>query len=364
MRHVKPGTYSRHTMPGALRRFSPAESLARLEDVDLAGLRASGKRLILLDVDNTLIPWRTEEVPESTHRWIEQAHALGFELCAVSNTSKPERLARLCEAMGIGHVRDKNKPSRRMYLLAMERHRATPEETVMIGDQLLTDVLGANRAGIDAIWVRPIGKNEFLGTRLISRPIERVMARLLHRYFQAAPTEGPVPSRPGLYSRETLAQFGKFAVVGIGSTLIDAGLMFLLMFFVPWGGKPLGQALGEWALAAYPDLFRFAAARPSDAAVPILKVPATAAAILNGFYWNRRWTFEARDHALRSRQFWRYFVVAVAAMVVNAAVTTVCNNIVPGHPKQSLLVALVISTVVAGVFNFYFQRKWTFAPPE
>jgi HAD superfamily phosphatase (TIGR01668 family) len=349
-------------MPGALRRFSPAESLAKLEDVDLAGLRASGKRLILLDVDNTLIPWRTDEVPEPTHRWIADARKLGFDLCAVSNTSRPERLARLCGNMRIGFVRDKNKPSRRMFRMAMAKHGASPEETVMIGDQLLTDVLGANRAGIDAIWVRPIGDREFWGTALVSRPIERLVARLLHRYFQAAPTAGDDPTAPGLYSRETLVQFGKFAVVGLGSTIIDAGLMFLLMFFVPWGDRPLGQALGEWALAAHPGLFGFASARPSDAAVPILKIPATAAAILNGFYWNRLWTFEARDRELRFRQFRRYFIVAIAAMLVNATVTTVCNNIVPGHPKRSLLVAVVISTVVAGVFNFYFQRRWTFAP--
>ena len=58
MRGFRAGTFEREHMPRALRRFSPASSLERVEDVDLVALKAQGKRLVLLDVDNTLLPWR------------------------------------------------------------------------------------------------------------------------------------------------------------------------------------------------------------------------------------------------------------------------------------------------------------------
>ena len=61
MNRFRSGTFARDEMPGMLRRFSPSESLATVEEVDLAALQESGKKLVLLDVDNTLMPWRSNE---------------------------------------------------------------------------------------------------------------------------------------------------------------------------------------------------------------------------------------------------------------------------------------------------------------
>jgi uncharacterized protein len=364
LRRFQEGRLDRAQMPLPLRRIAPTEALDRLESVDLAELRATGKSLVMLDVDNTLIPWRSHTVPPETHQWLARARALGFRLCLISNTRNPERLKALSEAMGVPFVRAKFKPSREMYEAALAQFDARPEEAVMVGDQLFTDILGANRAGIDAIWVRPMAKREFIGTKLVSRTFERLLALLLYRYFQDDEDDVVQPVERGLYSRNTVRQFAKFVIVGVSSSAIDVGLLFLLMFWVPWDGRPLGTVLGEWAIASYPSAFGFASQRVSDAAVPILKVPVTVVAILNGFYWNRKWTFKVSDRAAYARQLRRYFVVALAAMLVNLGVTTVFNNIIPGHAKLSLAAASAIAIVAAGVFNFLLQRHWTFGKSE
>ncbi|MFX8828789.1 HAD-IA family hydrolase, partial [Acinetobacter baumannii] len=92
-------------------------------------------------------------MPPETLTWISRAKSMDFSLCVLSNTRKPDRLVKLCGQMGLEFIRDRFKPSPRMFLLALERHKLSAEQAVMIGDQLMTDVLGANRAGIDAIWV-------------------------------------------------------------------------------------------------------------------------------------------------------------------------------------------------------------------
>jgi len=160
-----------------LERFVPTQAVEQVWQVDLAALRAAGVKHVLLDLDNTLTPWRSAEVPERTAAWIEQARQ-GFRVCIVSNTSKLRRLTKLCERLGIECVGFAQKPwgVRR----ALRKLGAAPEETVLIGDQLLTDVFGAHLAGIRSILVKPVSSDEFFGTYFL-RAIERVVLGMLRR---------------------------------------------------------------------------------------------------------------------------------------------------------------------------------------
>ncbi len=360
MSDFRAGTFDRGQMPGGLRRFSPSEALHSLEDVDLVSLQSDGKTLILLDVDNTLLPWRSHEVPPSTHDWISRARSLGFELCILSNTRNPERLEKLAGSMGVAFVRSKFKPSRKMYLIALDRYKREPQQAVMIGDQLLTDVLGANRSGIDAIWVKPMAKKEFVGTRLVSRNVERVIGWFLYRFFQATDSGRPEePTRTGLFGHNVVRQFAKFIVVGGSSTVVDVGLHFFLMFFLKPGGTEFGTTFGRWLIGHFPGLFHWAV-DPSAAAVPVLKILTASIAICNSFVWNRLWTFEIRGKEERGAQFRKFVVVSVIGMILNAGITTVLNNVIPGHRKWSLAAATAVATVIVAVWNFCGQKFWTF----
>jgi putative flippase GtrA len=147
--------------------------------------------------------------------------------------------------------------------------------------------------------------------------------------------------------------------VGGTSTLLDAGLHFVLMFVILIGGKPLGVALGRWLQSEMPQIFGMFD-KPSDAAFPVLKVLTSIVGILNGFYWNRRWTFKIQGKEEAGRQLAKFSLVAVTGLCLNTLISTGLNNVIAGHPKRSWLIATIIATIVVAFWNFTGHRIWTF----
>lgn len=335
-------------------------------------LVAGGKKLVLLDVDNTLLVWRSEDIPESTLEWIESIRASGLQMCILSNTRNPGRLDRLAKQMNIPYYLGKFKPSREMYERALREFDATSEQAVMIGDQVFTDVLGANRTGIDAIWVKQMAPRDFIGTK-VSRFGERLLRGRLYRTMQERLADDlidedlPVGGTAAfsLLAHPTVRQFIKFCIIGGSSMVVDLGLFFLLMFVVPMGAGLMSEHLGRWLLETAPSIFTGIATKdgildPKMASVPFLKAISACVAIVNSFLWNRRWTFRIRGREHRSVQLRKFFAVALIGMLLNTILTTSLGNIIPGHPRRSLLVGQLIATVVVAFWNFFGQKLWTF----
>jgi HAD superfamily phosphatase (TIGR01668 family) len=359
MRGFRAGTFERDRMPRTLRRFSPSSSLERVEDVDLAALRASGKSLVLLDVDNTLLPWRTHEFQQPVLDWIAQGKALGMEFCILSNTRHPERLQKLSETLDVPFIRDRFKPSRKMYDMALEKFGRKPEQAVMIGDQLLTDVLGANRAGIDAVWIKPMHHREFIGTRMFSRNVERLIGRALHDYFQPH-DDSVAATKAGFFQHNVVRQFIKFCLVGGMSTVIDLGLHYLLMFKVPLGDTTLAHTVGEWAWNLTHSSPYLTEKDLIDSAYAPLKIPVVILAILNSYYWNRRWTFRVDKEHGHGEMIVKFFVVALIGMVLNVVVGTTINRLLHLGAEARWAGASLIATAVVVFWNFTGQKLWTF----
>ena len=125
-------------------------------DISPKALAERGIRLVLADLDNTLAPYRvTEPSPEVT-AWKEELEAQGIRLFLLSNSRKPGRAQEFAGKLGIPCQGHSGKPKKAGYIKAMERMGARPEETVMVGDQIFTDTLGANNAGVTPLLVRPI----------------------------------------------------------------------------------------------------------------------------------------------------------------------------------------------------------------
>ena len=82
--------------------------------------------------------------------------AQGLRLFLLSNSRKPGRAQKFAEKLGIPYQARSGKPKKAGYLRAMERMGAGPEQTVMVGDQIFTDTLGANNAGVIPLLVEPI----------------------------------------------------------------------------------------------------------------------------------------------------------------------------------------------------------------
>lgn len=135
--------------------LSPTRYVARVELIDLDALWASGKRAILLDRDNTLVPRDRTCAPASVAAWLDHARDLGFELIMVSNNWHKSHVSRSAGELKMDYISFACKPLPFAITAGMRRLGASKANAVMIGDQLYTDVWGGNLAGIDTILVKP-----------------------------------------------------------------------------------------------------------------------------------------------------------------------------------------------------------------
>ena len=119
-------------------------------------LAEKGVKLVLADLDNTLVPYKVTQPPAGVVDWKRALEEEGIQLYLLSNSRKPGRAQAFAEKLGIPYQGHSGKPKKAGYLRAMERMGCTPEETVMVGDQIFTDTLGANNAGVTPLLVQPI----------------------------------------------------------------------------------------------------------------------------------------------------------------------------------------------------------------
>src|SRR5579862_8150846 len=281
------GDFDSSRVPEVFHRFMPAHAADSLQAIDLRRLWDGGKRLILLDVDHTIVKWKAEEFSAEILKWLESAKQMGFDLCIISNTRRPQRLGRLSEKLQIETVRGRFKPSRAMFRLALIKFNRKPEEAVMVGDQLVTDIFGANRAGINAIWVRKMEGKEFAGTK-VNRLMERILTSFIYKGLVAPIDEAGVPGE-AISDLPIIHQLVRFCVVGGSSFVIDFGIRWVLTFHVPWDGQLLSVVFGKWLQETWP-FFARRFASPQNAAVPFFVTISASLAIINSFIWNRIWT--------------------------------------------------------------------------
>ena len=118
-------------------------------------LRQLEIRLLLCDLDYTLAP-RSTAVPDSRLRaWLADCQEAGVTVMILSNNRSVRRVETFCAGLGIRYVGHAGKPGTRGFREAMGD--TPPEHTAMLGDKLLTDMLAANRAGVLALMVEPLG---------------------------------------------------------------------------------------------------------------------------------------------------------------------------------------------------------------
>jgi len=146
--------------------FEPDLYAASLKDVPLEKLKDRGIRGLIIDLDNTVTHWNDPSLDSQTLEWFQRGKGLGFKICLVSNNFR-DRVKKVAAQLEVPALPRAGKPSRRAFRRAMEILGTGPEETAVIGDQLLTDVLGGNRLHLFTILVVPLSRREFIGTRLM-----------------------------------------------------------------------------------------------------------------------------------------------------------------------------------------------------
>lgn len=157
----------------------PKQHLNSIFELDPGELKSMGIRGIIVDMDNTLVPWNDRTVHPRLANWLAGLKKDGFRLCIVSNNSR-DRGGQLALDLDIPAFWSAIKPRRRAFRKALAEMELSGEEVAVIGDQIFTDVLGGNRLGLYTILVTPISDKEFIGTRLM-RQFERMVLRYLRR---------------------------------------------------------------------------------------------------------------------------------------------------------------------------------------
>jgi HAD superfamily phosphatase (TIGR01668 family) len=152
--------------------FRPDLETATLADVSLEDLWNRGFRGLIIDLDNTVCGYHESTLAPGVREWVLAAKARGFALAMVSNNFR-ERVAAVGAQLDVPAVPNALKPLPQGFLLAMRHLRTPRSQTVVIGDQLFTDVLGAKLLGLHAILTQPIVPKDFPLTRVL-RLMERV----------------------------------------------------------------------------------------------------------------------------------------------------------------------------------------------
>ncbi|MDI6891848.1 MAG: YqeG family HAD IIIA-type phosphatase [Actinomycetota bacterium] len=181
-------------MSPLLERFRPDGYHDSIFDVDMEELKRGGITGLVVDLDNTLVPRYEREAPEQVHKWLEGVIERGFKVCIVSN-NWAGRVKTIADELGLSLVAPAGKPRSGAFVQAMEILGTSRSQTAVIGDQLFTDILGGNLAGLVTILVVPISPREPLHTRILRR-LERIVLRrlqkkdLLRKYRASFPDSG------------------------------------------------------------------------------------------------------------------------------------------------------------------------------
>ena len=160
--------------------FYPTALYERITDLTPELLREMGVRGLLLDVDNTLTRFHSTDVSDEVFAWLRRMADEGFSLAIVSN-GKAHRIRDFAQKIGLPFTALACKPLPYGYLRAAQWLHLPKEQCLAIGDQVFTDVLGANLAGIRSVQVMPIELETDNAFFMFKRRLERGIVRRYRR---------------------------------------------------------------------------------------------------------------------------------------------------------------------------------------
>ncbi len=141
--------------------FLPGIVARSVTDITPELLRENQIRLLMLDFDNTIVPYTTSVPTPEVESWLEKMNALeDIQLCIVSNSRK-DRVPKFCRERGLACITHAQKPFLKGIRECLDKYHVPASQAVLIGDQIYTDTLGANGAGVLPILVEAIHNHNF-----------------------------------------------------------------------------------------------------------------------------------------------------------------------------------------------------------
>jgi HAD superfamily phosphatase (TIGR01668 family) len=155
--------------------LAPDSYYSSMHAIDLDALSRDGVRVLLMDLDNTLLPRDSNVVPDDLKSWAAELEARGFRVCLVSNNFH-ERVRAVASELGFDIVDHAVKPLPFAFLRALARAHARRCEAAVVGDQLFTDILGGRLLGMRTVLVSPLSDTDLPHT-LVLRRLEGLVLR-------------------------------------------------------------------------------------------------------------------------------------------------------------------------------------------
>lgn len=158
----------------------PNEYKNSVRDIDIEFLNKNNIKALILDVDNTLIDFY-KKIPDGVSAWCEELKKQGIKMCIVSNTNKKEKVEMVANKLELPYFYLAKKPFKGGLKKAIKLLNEKNENIAAVGDQIFTDILGANRLKLFSILVKPLAEKDLLITR-IKRPLENFVIKKYLKY--------------------------------------------------------------------------------------------------------------------------------------------------------------------------------------
>lgn len=152
----------------------PNALLNNVREITIEFVKKNKLKLLILDVDNTLIDYY-KNLSEETIRWAKELQGQGVKLYILSNTNKEEKVKKVAEKLGnIPYILFAKKPFKKGFLKIQNQCKIKSENIGVVGDQIFTDVIGGNRCNMFTILVEPVDKKDIWITAF-KRPLEEMI---------------------------------------------------------------------------------------------------------------------------------------------------------------------------------------------
>ena len=168
-----------------LKKLIPDYYFKSIYDIPYTQLYENGIRLILTDLDNTLISYKETLPNEKLFSWKKELEEMGFEIILVSNSRK-NRVDTFAQAFDIPYVKFSLKPLKRGIKKAIKtktKKKYKKEEMILLGDQLMTDVFAGKRYKISVCLIEAIDKNTDIGPTRFNRKLESFFLKRIKRKY-------------------------------------------------------------------------------------------------------------------------------------------------------------------------------------
>ena len=164
-------------MGDTMDKFVPDIYQKSIFTINYSKLKTSGIKCLLFDLDNTIAPLTIDAPDKKTKGLFEDLKDMGFKVILFSNNSR-KRVGPFKNSLNVDSCANARKPFKKKYNKILEIYKLKDTEVAGIGDQILTDVFGANRMGFTSILVNPISKSDIFVTRINRYFEKRIMNRL------------------------------------------------------------------------------------------------------------------------------------------------------------------------------------------